>query len=169
MVRDTGRFRETGEELRSFTRLLDEQPSFRNLMENPAFSASQRLEVLDALRDKLGLSDPVLGFLRLVIRKNRISRLREMETAYAEYFRRELGIQPADVVVAEPIDAEMERRLSEVVRRMTGKTPELTVRVDPDQIGGIKIRMGNTILDASIKSKLEDLRESLLQSQEQAA
>jgi F-type H+-transporting ATPase subunit delta len=62
----------------------------------------------------------------------------------------------------------MQKNLTEVVRKVTGKQPELSIRVNPSIIGGVKLQMGNTILDASTRTKLEELHEELLRSPQAA-
>ena len=87
----------------------------------------------------------------------------EMVEAFDELYRQEAGIIRAEVVVAEDVSPELENRVTQVVQKISGKTPEVLVQKDPSIIGGMKIRMGNTILDASIKTKLERLREKLIE------
>ena len=168
VVRDTGRFQEVASELQRFLRVMKDDPRVRDLMENPAFSAADRLSLLDELRPVLGLSDPTCGFLRLVVQKKRTTYIEEMVEAYEVRYREELGILRAEVLVAHEIGPEMEKNLNEVVRKVTGKQPELSIRVDPSLIGGVKLQMGNTILDASTRTKLEELHEELLQSPQAA-
>jgi len=167
VVRDTGRFREVAEELRRFAELVSVDGRIRDLLENPVYSTADRLSLLEGLRNKIGLSDAPYGFLRLVIKKKRIDYLDEMVEAYEEAYRNELGIVRAEVRTAHEIDPEMETKIATVVQEITQKQPELSIRIDPDLIGGVTVRMGNTVLDASIKTKLEKLREDLLKAPQQ--
>jgi F-type H+-transporting ATPase subunit delta len=168
VVRDTGRFREVAAELQSFLRVMTDDDRVRDLMENPAYGAADRLSLLEGLRSILGFSDFTYGFLRLVVQKKRTTYIGEMVEAYEARYREELGILRTEVLVALEIGPEMERNLTEVVEKITGKQPELSIRVDPSIIGGVKLQMGNTILDASTKTKLEELHEELLKSPQAA-
>jgi F-type H+-transporting ATPase subunit delta len=167
VVRDTGKLRESARELEAFVSRLETDPRVRNLMENPSFSTAQRLEFLEGLRS--GLSDPTYGLLRLVIQKKRIPYLPEILEAYETLYRKELGIVRATVSVAQDTTPEMEAKIKDVVRRISGKEPELKVIKDPSLIGGIKVQMGNTVLDASIRTKLQELHKQLLAPPREAA
>jgi F0F1-type ATP synthase delta subunit len=72
----------------------------RDLMENPAYGAADRLSFIDGLRPALGLSDPTYGFLRLIVQKKRTAYIEEMVEAYEARYREELGILRAEVLVA---------------------------------------------------------------------
>jgi F-type H+-transporting ATPase subunit delta len=161
VIRENGRFLETARELESFAHLIESDTRVRDIMQNPAYDATARLSLLDGLRSKMGLSDSTYGFLRLVIQKKRAGLIGEMTAAYGESYREELGIQKTEVTVAQEIGPEMRDRISQAVQKITGKKPELEIRIDPSLIGGVRVRMGNTVLDASVKTKLEELRESL--------
>jgi F-type H+-transporting ATPase subunit delta len=162
VVRETGRFEETARELHAFLGLFSEGGSLRKILLDPKYSTSTRQSLLDDLRPKLGLSEPTYSFLRLVIHKRRIERIEEMIHAFDELHRRELGIVHAEVTVAQPVDSATREKIGAIVARITGKKPELSIHEDAGLIGGIKIQMGNTILDASVKTKLERLRETLM-------
>ncbi len=161
VVRATGRFEQVGQELHAFLELFESGSDLREVMLNPAYNARTRREHVDGLVGPMGLSNETANFLRLLIQKRRIQHLPEIVHAYDDRYRAELGIIRAEVLVAEEVDTAMRGRLESVVSRITGKKPELAVRRDPSIIGGIKILMGNTVLDASIKTKLERLREKL--------
>jgi F-type H+-transporting ATPase subunit delta len=150
-------------ELQSFLAAFQSDPSLREVMLNPAYSARARREVLEDLVPKLNLSQPVANLLRLLILKRRFQNLPEIVAAFEDLHRNERGILRAEVTVATDLDETMRQRVEDVVAQLTGKTPELSVQTDPALLGGIKIRMGNTILDASIKTKLERLRERLIE------
>lgn len=161
VVRQTGHFEQVGKELHAFLDQFEAGGELREVMLNPAYNAKVRRECVDGLVAPLGLSIETANFLRLLIHKRRFLHLPEIVRAYDDRYRSELGIIRAEVLVAEEVDAATRVRLESVVSRITGKKPELAVRCDPSLIGGIKILMGNTVLDASIKTKLERLRERL--------
>jgi F-type H+-transporting ATPase subunit delta len=164
VVRESGKFLEVAGELESVARLIESDSRVRDIMQNPAYDSGARQSLLEGLRSKMGFSDSTYGFLRLVIEKKRAGLIGEMAAAYGELYREELGIQKAEVSVAQEIGPDMRDKITQAVQKITGKKPELEIRIDPSLIGGVKVRMGNTILDASVKTKLEELRESLLAS-----
>ena len=76
------------------------------------------------------------------------------------------GLVSAEVTVASEIDAAAQAKIKELVHALTQKSPELDIKTDPDIIGGLKIKVGNTILDASLKSKLERMHQALLEPEQ---
>lgn len=161
VVRDTGQLPEVARELHTFLDLFGEGSRLREVMFDPAYDNQTRLGVLSDLRAKLGLSDTTHHFLHLVIHKRRIAYLEQMVAAFDELGRREAGVIQAEVTVPEPADETAKARMAEIVAKITGKKPELRFTLDPSIIGGMRIRMGNSVLDASVKTKLERLRETL--------
>lgn len=161
VVRGTDQLPVVARDLHTFLDLFGEGSRLREVMLDPAYDNKTRLELLGDLRAKLGLSEITHNFLRLVIRKRRIAHLEQMVAAFDEFGRREAGVIQAEVTVPEPADEAAKAKIAEVVAKITGKKPELEFTLDPSIIGGVRIRMGNSILDASVKTKLERLRETL--------
>lgn len=163
VVRTSGRLLETSQDLHRFLDLFNQGGNFREAMLNPAYSAQMRRELLEDVAPRLMLAPETTNFLRLLIEKRRMENIGEIVEAFDELYRQEVGIIRAEVVVAEEIGPDLESRIAQVVKKISGKTPELLIQKDPSIIGGMKIRMGNTILDASIRSKLERLRDNLIE------
>ncbi|MCG3197241.1 MAG: ATP synthase F1 subunit delta [Candidatus Omnitrophica bacterium] len=161
VVRGTDQLPVVARDLHTFLDLFGEGSRLREVMLDPAYDNKTRLELLGDLRAKLGLSEITHNFLRLVIRKRRIAHLEQMVAAFDELGRREAGVIQAEVTVPAPADEAAKAKIAEVVAKITGKKPELEFTLDPSIIGGVRIRMGNSILDASVKTKLERLRETL--------
>lgn len=166
VVRESGKYQEVAAELSSFLSLFETNPQVKDLMENPVYGTTERLSFLAGIQAKAAYSDPAYGLLHVLISRNRIEQLRSIIAAFEELYRAELGWVSAQVTLASPIDSAMQTRISNLVQRITGKNPDITIVTDPSIIGGLKIKMGNTILDASVKSKLERMHQALLEPEQ---
>jgi ATP synthase F1 delta subunit len=84
--------------------------------------------------------------------------IHRVRRAYDELWAEEHKLLPVDVTTAIELDEDVVKRIGERVGEQTGKEIELNAHVDPDIIGGIVLRVGNSVLDASIRNRLDQLR-----------
>jgi F-type H+-transporting ATPase subunit delta len=114
------------------------------------------------------VSAPLLAFLMLLEQHRRMDLL---PAVYEEFALQALdyhGVVQAEVVTSVPLPAEDRQRLESLLARRLGKTVHLYPRVDPETIGGMLVRVGDTVVDGSIKTSLESLRERLKRASLQA-
>lgn len=161
-VQGGGEATRVSDELHTFLTLFSQDGPLREVVVNPAYPARVRAEVINDLHENLNLSDLTYNFLRLLLEKRRIHEIEGIVAAFDQLHRDSLGIVQAEVTAAHEVDSATHRRLEAVVQKITGKTPELIIRLDPSILGGYKIRMGNTVVDATVKGRLENLRGTLL-------
>jgi F-type H+-transporting ATPase subunit delta len=149
-----------GNELSVIARAIDGDPAIHGFFVSPVIERSDKQRALtQAFSGKVG--DIVLHTLLLLVRKRRESLLDQL---IAEYRKIELagrGAEPLIVTTAHPLpDAEV-RTLVERLERVYGKTFETSVKHDPKLIGGIRIAMGDRVIDGSISGRLEELTRTL--------
>jgi F-type H+-transporting ATPase subunit delta len=131
------------------------------ILDNPAIPLAQR----DALVVKLlgqRISKPALNLVRLMAQRGRIDSLGHVSRAYDRLLRDHRGIVEAVVTSPEPLTADETAALRTRLAAMTGSTVELRAELDPDLIGGLTVRVGDRLLDASVRGRLERLRDQLL-------
>jgi F-type H+-transporting ATPase subunit delta len=123
---------------------------------SPYFSTEEKK---DGLRKVIEGADPaVLNFLELLVEKHRMPALFRIRRVYDELWEHENKLLPVEITSAVELDEEIARRIGDQIGQQTGQRVELTKTVDPDIIGGLVLRVGNSILDASIRTRLETLR-----------
>jgi F-type H+-transporting ATPase subunit delta len=126
---------------------------------SPYFSTEEKE---DGLRKVIDGADPaVLNFLELLVEKHRMPALFRIRRVYDELWEHENKLLPVEITSAVELDEEIARRIGEQIGKQTGQHVELTKTVDPDIIGGLVLRVGNSILDASIRNRLENLRKNV--------
>lgn len=132
----------------------------RALMQHPAvpYQAKERV-----LREVIGtrIGKEPLSLVLLMVRRGRPGAVDAMFEHFEELLRRERGIARAEVRSALALDASQREAIEERLRELTNRKIELTERVDESLIGGVAIRIGDTLYDASVRSRLERLRARL--------
>jgi F-type H+-transporting ATPase subunit delta len=132
----------------------------RAVVQHPAIAYSVKERVLRSVAGKSMGAEP-LSLALLMIRRGRPGAIDAMLDHFNELLRRERGIARAEVRSALPLDEEQREAITARLRRMTGSKIELHEQVDEDLLGGIAVRIGDTLYDASVRSRLERLRARL--------
>jgi F-type H+-transporting ATPase subunit delta len=103
----------------------------------------------------------VVNLLLLMVRRGRPGAIEPMIVRFAELLRRERGVALAQIRTALPLDEGQRAEIASRLRALTGSEIEMEESVDPDLIGGVAVRIGDRLYDASVRSRLERLRARL--------
>jgi F-type H+-transporting ATPase subunit delta len=135
-------------------------PELRRLLQHPAIPFADKERVL---RKVLGraVAPPAINLVLLMVRRGRPGAIDRMIARFAELLRRERGIVLAEVRTALPLDEGLRAEIAARLRALTGEMVEMEETVDPDLIGGVAVRIGDRLYDASVRSRLERLRARL--------
>lgn len=153
---DTGGFAAV---LEAAGRALVENPELRRVLYHQLIPVREKQRIMDTLFPDV---DPLLkNFFHLVIAKGRERALPEIAAQFRRLVDRENRVLPVEVQAAAPLSEEITAALKERLARITGQNVRLQTRVDPSLLGGMVIRLGDRVLDASLKKKLELLGEHL--------
>jgi F-type H+-transporting ATPase subunit delta len=142
--------------------VLDETlalPELRAVIEHPAVAFADKERILRRAAADVG-AEP-LNLVLLMIRRGRPGAIPAMRRHFEELVRRQRGIARAEIRSALALDKEDRAALERILARLAGREVELTELVDPSLIGGISVRIGDRLYDASIRSRLERLRARL--------
>ncbi len=131
----------------------------RALVEHPAVAYADKERVL---RRVVGdVSDEALNLVLLMVRRGRPGAIHRMAERFAELVRRERGIALAEVRTPLPLDDAQRDELMTRLRELTAQKVEINEVVDESLIGGITVRIGDQLYDASVRTRLERLRARL--------
>jgi F-type H+-transporting ATPase subunit delta len=147
------------EQLGEFTDALAESSEFELFFFSPYFSTEEKKDGLDKVLE--GADETVLNFLAVLIENHRMPALMRVRREYDRLWREANRLLPVQITSAVELDESVHARIGEEIGRQTGRTVELSANVDPDVLGGIVLRVGNSILDASIRTRLERLRKQV--------
>jgi len=141
--------------------VLESSPALWDAMVSPIIPPAKKREILgDIFEGKV--HKITLAYLGLLADKRREEALRQTESEYVILANEARGIVQAEVTSATPLDEDQEARLVAKLSATTGKQIQLAKRVDPSAIGGVLVRIGDTVIDGSVRGQLAALRERLL-------
>lgn len=150
-----------GEQLDEFSKLISQNKQLEQAFTNPLYDAAGRKRVLVSVIELLDLSEIVKAFLLLLFDKGRIGLLDSINDFYQKLADEYKGVALASLVSATELSSEAIEKIRESLSKMTGKQVKLEVKQDPDLIGGIVTRIGDLVLDGSVRTQLLNMRESL--------
>lgn len=159
--RDDGNFEKYGQELTAMVGLLDESPELEQVLSNPGFELDDRKAVLAKILDKASPSPMVANFYKLLMDRNRIGELRGIESVYSKLLDDARGITRAEITSASALKDEEIQKLKDSLKSVAGREVQIEVNEDPSLIGGLKARIGDLVLDGSVKTQLDSLKDSL--------
>jgi F-type H+-transporting ATPase subunit delta len=140
---------------------LAESRDLRTLVGSPGFSAEDKGRGLAAVAERAGLDGVTRKFLGLLAANGRASVLPAAIAAFKALAAKARGAVSAEVTTALPLSPAQARGVSAALRQALGKDPEITTRVDPAILGGIRVQVGSRLFDASLRSKLDTLKFAL--------
>lgn len=147
------------EQLGQFAEALDANHDVSTFFFAPYFSTEEKEQGLGKLLD--GVDPAVENFLQLLIENHRMPAIFRVRREYDVLWEHENKRLPVTVTSAVELDEATITSIGDAIGKQTGQQIELTSTVDPDVLGGLIVRVGNSILDASIRNRLENLRRSV--------
>ena len=147
------------DQIGQFADALGESRDLQTFFFSPYFSTEEKKKGLDTALD--GADETVQNFLALLIENHRMPALFRIRRELDRMWQEVNQLLPVQVTSAVELDEAVTSRIGEEIGRQTGRKVELTTTVDPDVLGGIVLRVGNSILDASIRTRLERLRKQV--------
>jgi F-type H+-transporting ATPase subunit delta len=128
---------------------------------SPYFSSAEKKDGLARVLD--GADETVVNFLELLIEKSRMPVIFRIRAEFERLWEEENRVLPVEITSAVALDPATTESLSKAIGERAGRNVALATHVDPEIIGGIVVRVGNSILDASIRNRLEQLRRHVAQ------
>ena len=147
------------DQIGQFADALGESRDLQTFFFSPYFSTEEKKQ---GLTSALEGADPVVeNFLALLIENHRMPVLFRVRRELDQMWREVNKLLPVQITSAVELDTAVTQQIGDEIGRQTGRTVELTSTVDPDVLGGLVVRVGNSILDASIRTRLERLRKQV--------
>jgi F-type H+-transporting ATPase subunit delta len=159
VAKERGTIDEVREQLAVFDEALEADRNLATFFFTPYFSTDEKKDGLHKAVE--GADEAVMNFLELLLEKHRMPVLHRIRREYDGLWREENKLLAVDVTSAIRLDDELVRSLGDRISEQTGRKVELNAHVDPDIVGGIVLRVGNSIMDASIRNRLEQLRKQV--------
>lgn len=159
LAQEKGATDEVGSNLQAFSALLAESEDLRRLVKSPVFSAEDQVKALGAVLARAGIGGLAANFLKLVASKRRLFAVPDMITGYRDLVDAARGVTRAEVTVAEPLGDMQTAALRDALAQVSGgKSVNVAIKIDPSIIGGLVVKLGSRMVDASLKTKLNSIR-----------
>jgi ATP synthase F1 delta subunit len=159
VAKEKGKLDAIRDELAQFADALDGDRELRLFFFSPYFSTAEKVAGL--VRAVSGADPELLNFLELLIEKGRVQEVFRIRRRLDELWKQENRRIDVTVTSAVELDRAVVEKVGEEIERQTGQKVELASRVDDEIIGGIVLQVGNMVLDASIRARLDKLRKSV--------
>jgi F-type H+-transporting ATPase subunit delta len=160
-AKQAGKLDQLREQLGQFAEAVNENRELQVFFFSPYFSTKEKQDALHRL-----LVDPdeqLVNFLELLIDNHRMPVIFRIRRTFDQLWEQENRQLPVEITSAIELDESTTDSVAQRIGESTGQRVMLTTRVDPSIIGGIVVRVGNSILDASIRNRLEQLRRHVAQ------
>jgi F-type H+-transporting ATPase subunit delta len=148
-------------DLGTLDRALSESPDFARMIGSPVLSREGQGRAVGALAERFGLGDIVRNFLGVLAKQRRLAGLPAMIGEFRRQLAAHRGEETAEVTSAVPLDEPQLAEIRNAVASYAGRPVQLTAAVDPTLLGGVVLRIGSRMVDASLKTKLQNLELSM--------
>ena len=156
-----GQLDSIAEEVKDLSQLIQDQPDLRRLIENPILERSKRAGMIERLFDG-NASDLLVRFIKVVNAKDRLAALPAICGAFNQIMAERRNQVIVDAYVARPLDDATASRVADGLGASLGKQVELRQHVDESLIGGLRLRIGDRMIDASVQSQLRRIEQQLI-------
>ncbi len=147
--------------LNKLSELLQNSPELDKVFKSPVVSADEKKKVLKTLLTKVEADATMTNFCLLLADKNRLSNLRRIAGCYGSLLDAEKGVIRGHLLTAIPLDNKKQGAIKKQLEEKAGKSIELSFDVDASILGGVVLKVGDRVLDASLRAQLAILRETI--------
>jgi ATP synthase F1 delta subunit len=150
---------EIHDELGAFTKALDENRELAVFFFSPYFSSEEKK---NGLQRTVTGADPIfMNFLETLLERHRMPVIFRIRARFEQLWDEEKKLLPVEITSSVELDKEIVAQIGDRIGEQTGQQVELSSKVDPDILGGLVVRVGNFVLDASIRNRLNQLRKQV--------
>lgn len=158
---DQGGLDKLGADLRTLTNAMKESPELAQTLSSPAIRRSDRKKVVDALMQRIGVVTTTRNTVYLLLEGERLSSLPAISRELDRMIEEKAGRVSAEVVSAKPLDPSQLSQITAALEKLSGKKVSLSSRQDPDLLGGVVAKVGDTVYDGSLRTQLRTIRDEL--------
>lgn len=158
LARDENVLDRVSGDLDSFDRMVAESDDLARLIRSPVFTSEQQIGAIETIMSRAGIGGLAANLVRLLAAKRRLFVLPEMTRGYRALVARSKGIVPAEIRLAEQPSPAVMDEIKSALRDLAGSEVDVSVKIDPSLIGGVVVKVGSRMVDASLKTKLNSIR-----------
>ena len=157
LARDEGLSHQILEEISALADAFGTEPGFVQLLSTPSIPKAERCQIIDT--SFRGQCHPyVLNFLKILTERGYVRDFADCCRVFRKHYNADNGILPVTAVTALPLDETLRSKLTAKLSEITGKTIDLSCRVDPDTLGGVRLDFDGKQVDGTVRRRLDDIR-----------
>lgn len=156
-----GNLDKLGADLRSLAKAMHDSAELQSSLTNPAIRRSDRRKVVDALIVRIGAQPMTKNLISLLLDHERLATLPGISRELDAMIEAKAGRTTAEIVSARPLDPAQLSQITAAIEKLSGKTVTVTKREDPNLLGGVVAKVGDTVYDGSLRTQLKTLRDEL--------
>lgn len=161
LAQDKGDLASVHKDFKAFVELAKGSEDLTRLMDSPAFSREDKMAALGQVAEKAGLSPLVAKFLGTMAQNGRARDIVDAQGAFDELYAQQRGVKRAMVRTAKEMTGAERQRIESILAKAVGGEVELSSEVDTSLIGGIQLRIGSQLVDASLAAKLDRMNTAM--------
>lgn len=156
-----GNLDKIGADLRGLARAMHDSAELVTVLTNPAIRRADRRRVIDSLLDRIGAAPHTKNLVYLLLDGERLASLPAISREVDVMIEAKAGRLAAEVTSAKPLDAGQLSQIITALEKLSGKKVAVTHRDDPELLGGVVAKLGDTVYDGSLRTQLRTLRDEL--------
>ncbi len=154
--------KEIDRQLEDFQSTWADSRQLREVFQNPSIQLETKLKVLDAMVPRIGMLKQVRNFVALLLQNDRIHAVETITADYRNEINRRLHISEAQIVSVRELNSEERSKIEAKASALAGLEIRPTYKQDASLLGGVVLRIGDTVYDGSVRGRLEELREKMM-------
>lgn len=149
-------------ELKTWEELINANVDLQTAFRNPAIAHASKEKVLEDLIGKTKPNRTTANFLRILLRNDRLTEISKINERFAGVLEERSGVVPVQITSARPLSETEKSEIKSNLEKLTGKQVRLNFETDETIIGGMVTRVGSTVYDGSVKTKLQELKQQMI-------
>lgn len=150
-----------GENLSGLVEALRESPQLDRIFRNPVFKVDEKKAVIDAILSKIGAQQMVRNFCHLLVDNNRLGSIADIQGYYAQLLDEHQGVSRGEMTTAIELEADLRDALKKSLEEKISRQLVLDYSVNPSILGGLVLKIGDRVLDASLRAQLVAMKETI--------
>ena len=150
------------QQLQDFQSTWNDSRQLREVFQNPSIQLETKLKVLDAMVPRIGMMKQVRNFVALLLQNDRIHAVEPIVANYRDEINRRLHISEAEITSVRELNAEERSKIAAKAAALAGLEIHAVYKQDASLLGGVVLRIGDTVYDGSVRGRLEELREKMM-------
>ena len=149
------------QQMRDFADTLAGSPKLLEVFADPSIEMGQKLSLLDALVERIGMYREVRNFLALIIEHERLGQIEQILNAYHQVADDDAGLVEAEVTSSRELSPHVKHEMEFEISKLALSRVNVTYKLDPSLIGGAVVRIGSTVYDGSVRGQLSQMKAAL--------